>query len=98
MARPRRPDLARKAGATDRINGRITGRSTSQGTRQGPGQNERRMPAAYAASACAPAARLLRTTSAALLGGWVGVVLDALLQRPSAARAHGSGRPDRSTR
>lgn len=44
----------------------------------------------------AQATGLLRTASAALLGGWVGLVLDALLQRPTAVHAH--RRPDRPDR
>jgi hypothetical protein len=42
----------------------------------------------------AQATGLLRTASAALLGGWVGLVLDALLQRPTTVPAHRRpGRP-----
>lgn len=81
MGSTRRPALAQERSNVSRNMGRNTHRSSRrQPPHAGP----------------APAARLLRTASAGLLGGWVGLVLDALLQRPTALNAHrrpGRARP-----
>jgi len=79
MGRTRRPDLAQKSTNIGRSMGRTAGR------------NRRRLPPH---TEPAQATGMLRTASAALLGGWVGLVLDALLQRPTTVPAHRRpGRP-----
>jgi hypothetical protein len=79
MGRTRRPDLAQKSTNMGRSMGRTADRS------------RRRLPPHTGPT---QATGLLRTASAALLGGWVGLVLDALLQRPTAVPAHRRpGRP-----